>query len=64
LLTYLGQSFAQKQPLDFAKTCHSGIIKLQAVMPKEINTPAAFSVEAWVCPSLWVLSGPTAGSLP
>ena len=42
LLTYLGQSFAQQQPLDFAKTCHSGIGKLQSIMPKEIEIVADF----------------------
>jgi two-component system, cell cycle sensor histidine kinase and response regulator CckA len=42
LLTYLGQSFAQQQPLDFAKTCQSGIGKLQSSIPKEIEIVADF----------------------
>jgi len=45
LLTYLGQSFAQQQPLDFATTCQSGIGKLQAVMPKEIDIVADFPID-------------------
>jgi two-component system, cell cycle sensor histidine kinase and response regulator CckA len=42
LLTYLGQSFAQQQPLDFAKTCHNGIDKLQSSIPKEVEIVADF----------------------
>ena len=42
LLTYLGQSFAHQEPLDFAETCHTGIGILRAVMPKKIEIVVDF----------------------
>jgi hypothetical protein len=32
MLTYLGQSFTQQQPLDFAKTCHTGIYQVSITL--------------------------------
>ncbi len=45
MLTYLGQSFAQQEPLDFAATCHTGLAGLRAVMPKEIDMVVDFPTD-------------------
>lgn len=45
MLTYLGQSFAQREQLDFAATCRTGLAGLQAVMPKEADVVVDFPID-------------------
>jgi len=42
MLTYLGQSLAQQEPLDFAATCHTVLARLRAVVPKEVDMVVDF----------------------
>jgi two-component system, cell cycle sensor histidine kinase and response regulator CckA len=43
MLTYLGQSLAQQEPLDFAATCNTVLARLRAVEPKEVDMVVDFS---------------------
>lgn len=45
MLTYLGQSLAHQEPLDFAATCQIGLAELRTVMPKEVNIVVDFPTE-------------------
>ena len=45
MLTYLGQSFAQREQLDFVATCHTGLAGLRAVMPKEVDVVVDFPTD-------------------
>jgi signal transduction histidine kinase len=45
MLTYLGQSFAQREPLDFVATCRTGLAGLTALMPKEVDMVIDFPTD-------------------
>ncbi|GAB6193951.1 two-component system sensor histidine kinase NtrB [Desulfocastanea catecholica] len=45
MLTYLGQSLAQREPLDFAATCRTGLAGLRAIMPKEVDMVVDFPTD-------------------
>lgn len=45
MMTYLGQSFARREPLDFSATCRTGLAGLQAVMPKEVDMVVDFPTD-------------------
>jgi PAS domain S-box-containing protein len=45
MLTYLGQSFAQRDPLDFSATCRTGLAGLRAVIPKDVDMVVDFPTD-------------------
>jgi len=45
MLTYLGQSHAQQEPLDLAVTCHVALAGLQVGIPKEVDLVVDFPTE-------------------
>jgi PAS domain S-box-containing protein len=45
MMTYLGQSFAQREPMDFAATCRTGLAGLRAVIPKEVDMVVDFPTD-------------------
>jgi signal transduction histidine kinase len=45
MLTYLGQSFAQREPLDFAAICRTGLAELRAGVPKEVGMVVDFPID-------------------
>jgi signal transduction histidine kinase len=45
MMTYLGQSFAKQEPLDFAATCRTSLAGLREVMPKEVDMVLDFPTD-------------------